>query len=116
MEVPHAHLFSGSPKAQVRGFSVRAMMVLVLIVGGWLGWILHDAHVQRDAVQAIRNAGGMVSYEWECNSGRYDWKARPQCPTWLLDMVGVDYVYNVKMAVVSSIVTDRTWYSLRSPG
>ena len=105
MEVPHAHLFSGSPKAR-RGFSVRAMMVLVLIVGGWLGWIVHDAQVQRDAVQAIRNAGGMVSYEWEWKSGRYDWKARPRCPTWLLDMIGVDYVYNVKMAVVSSVVTN----------
>ncbi len=78
----------------------------MLIVGGWLGWIVHDAHVQHDAVQVIKNAGGMVSYEWEWKSGRYDWKARPRCPKWLLDMIGVDYAYNVKMVDVSSVITN----------
>ena len=30
--------------------SVRGLMALVLIVGGGLGWVIHRAHVQRDAV------------------------------------------------------------------
>jgi hypothetical protein len=45
--------------------SVRAMMLLVLFFGGGLGWIIHRAKLQRDAVAAIRHAGGYVAYDWE---------------------------------------------------
>jgi hypothetical protein len=41
-------------------FSVRGLIVLVLVVGAGLGWIVHPAHVQRDAVAAITMAGGLV--------------------------------------------------------
>jgi hypothetical protein len=36
-------------------------MVLVLIVGGGLGWFVRRATVQRDAVEAITAAGGSVT-------------------------------------------------------
>jgi hypothetical protein len=35
-------------------------MVLVLIVGGGLGWFIRRATVQRGAVKAITAAGGSV--------------------------------------------------------
>ncbi len=41
--------------------SVRALMVLVLVCGGWLGWVVHRARVQKDAVAAIERAGGGIS-------------------------------------------------------
>jgi hypothetical protein len=34
-------------------FRVRGLLVLLLVIGGGLGWIVHQAHVQRDAVAAI---------------------------------------------------------------
>ncbi len=46
-------------------FSVRGMIALVLLIGGWLGWIVRDASVQREAVAAIKRAGGLPVYQWE---------------------------------------------------
>ena len=37
------------------------MIVLVLVFGGWLSWTVRNAHIQRDAVAAIRMAGGVVA-------------------------------------------------------
>jgi hypothetical protein len=49
--------------------SVRGLIVLVLVTGGWLGWIVHRARVQREAVVAIERAGGMVWYDWQWKNG-----------------------------------------------
>ena len=38
--------------------TVRTLMVLVLVLGGVLGWVVHRARVQREAVAAIKRAGG----------------------------------------------------------
>ena len=57
--------------------SVRGLMILVLILGGGLGWIVHRAKTQRVAVAAIEKAGGWVRYDWE--SGKFtflpEWRA-----------------------------------------
>ena len=52
-------------------FSVRALMVFVLTLGGMLGWIVYQAHVQRDAVLAVQRAGGRVWYDWLCSGNGY---------------------------------------------
>src|SRR4051812_45080924 len=44
-------------------FTMRRMMILLLIIGGVLGWIVHREHVQQDAVRAILRAGGAVLYD-----------------------------------------------------
>jgi hypothetical protein len=46
-------------------FSVRGLIVVVLVVGAGLEWIVHQAHVQRDAAAAIKNSGGSVQYDSE---------------------------------------------------
>jgi hypothetical protein len=51
-------------------FSVRGLIVLVMVIGCWLGWIVQGAHVQRDAVAAIRRAGGEVEYDCYWSNGR----------------------------------------------
>jgi ABC-type polysaccharide/polyol phosphate export permease len=56
---------------QVR-LSVRAMIVLVVVVGCWLGWVAHRARIQREAVQAVMQAGvrgTTISYDWEYKNG-----------------------------------------------
>jgi hypothetical protein len=47
------------------GVSLRMLMLLVLGVGGSLGWICYRARVQREAVSAIERAGGAVQYDWQ---------------------------------------------------
>ena len=39
-------------------FRMRTLIVLVLLVGGGLGWIVHDVTIERDAVAVIEKAGG----------------------------------------------------------
>ena len=86
-----------SPKSWRRRLrvSVRTMMTLVLILGGGLGWLVHRAHLQRDAVAAIQEAGGVVYYDWQRRNGINLPKEKPPWPKWLVDQVGVDYFSNV---------------------
>src|SRR5579883_1436649 len=83
--------------------SLRALMMLVLLFGGWLGWVVHHARVQRDAVRAVARAGGGVLYDWQIESG----KVRvikgsnkisnevPWWPKWLVKRLGVEYFGSV---------------------
>jgi hypothetical protein len=75
-------------------FSVRELIVLVIVVGAGLGWIVRQAHVQRDAVAAIRKAGGTVRYSWE-HGNTFPRVGRPWAPSWLLDLIGVDFFDHV---------------------
>jgi hypothetical protein len=78
--------------------SVRALMLLILVFGCWLGWYMHRVQVQRDAVAAVMSAGGSVAYDWEwgrANSDIMRTTGRPRAPRWLADRVGIDYIANV---------------------
>jgi hypothetical protein len=76
--------------------SLRSLLALVLVWGIWLGWIVHCAQVQREAVAAIERAGGEVRYDWQ-------WKdnapvhGKPWGPKWLVDRVGIDYFGHVTL-------------------
>jgi hypothetical protein len=72
-------------------------MILVLVIGGGLGWILYRARVQYDAVAAIRKAGGQVSYDriWTSVGTTPPKPMAFKWPKWLEDVVGVDYLYDV---------------------
>ena len=81
------------PRARRRlgHLSVRRMMVLVLVLGGSLGWYAYRVRIQRDAVAAIRRAGGAVRYDWEWDStGNVPTGAEPRLPAWFLDAYGPD--------------------------
>jgi internalin A len=79
--------------------SVRASMVLVLLLGGGIGWVVRSARIQRGAVAAIQRAGGRVWYSWEFKDGKPISNSRPWWPRWLVDRVGVDYFGRVVMVV-----------------
>ena len=72
--------------------SLGAMMIIVLGIGGVLGWVAHRAHVQRDAVAAIttlrRNTRGSVYYDWQFVAGQGDKDAKPLGPKWMRDAIG----------------------------
>jgi hypothetical protein len=73
-------------------FSVRRLIVLVLVIGGGLGWIVRCARDQFAAVKAIEAAGGNVSYRWEWKDGRSVPDGAPWWPKWLSDRIGVEYL------------------------
>ena len=57
--------------------------------------MVHQAHVQRDAVAAIRGAGGAVRYDWEWSNGNSFPRGDPWAPKWLVGLIGVDYFGHV---------------------
>ena len=78
-------------------FSVRGLIVLVLVIGGGLGWMVRSARIQRGAVAAIERAGGSVLYDWEWLDGKGQpvRGGEPWAPTWFVDLIGADYFRNV---------------------
>jgi hypothetical protein len=89
-------------------FSVRGLIVLVLLIGGGLGWMVREAHMQRDAVAAVVKAGGTVLYDWrrlKVDPGGSQFELRvgnsiseiiPWASGWLADRIGVDYFGHVR--------------------
>jgi len=69
-------------------------MALVLVLGGGYGWVVHRAQEQRDAVAAIKRAGGDVVYDWQRQFVGLR-EPGPWAPRWLVDWIGVDYFGNV---------------------
>jgi Leucine-rich repeat (LRR) protein len=74
--------------------SIRGLMILVLVVGGGIGWVAQRAKIQRDAVRGISTAGS-VRYNWQYVSEKYDPKASPPGSKWLRDIVGPDLLDTV---------------------
>jgi hypothetical protein len=87
------------------------MIVLVLVVGGWLGWIVRSARIQREAVAAIEKARGFCVYEWQYdNLGIYPYRG-PAWPEWLVDLLGEDYFGHVVFVQISRIDLDEDEWS-----
>src|SRR5262245_2160868 len=78
-------------------FSVRGMIVVVLVVGGWLGWIVRCATIQREAVLALQKGKAYVVYKGDHRKGpRFEDEK-----FWVLkrleDSLGVDYFDHVSV-------------------
>ena len=72
-------------------FSVRGLILLVVVMGAGLGWMVRSARIQREAVEAIKSAKGTVRYDWEWNHGHTIRHGKPWAPRWLIDRLGPDY-------------------------
>src|SRR4051812_31854710 len=76
--------------------TVRTMMVLVLVLGGVLGWVVHRARVQRDSIAVIRRDGGSIAYSWQWSNGS-PVSSPPKTPwaDWVRQRLGPDFVDTV---------------------
>jgi Leucine Rich repeat len=82
-------------------FSMRGLIVVVLLMGGWIGWVARSARIQHDAVLAIEKAGGMTGYDWQWRNDRWVSGAKPWAPDWLVKAFGADYFGVVVVVFVS---------------
>jgi hypothetical protein len=91
-------------------FSVRGLIVLVLVSCVGMGWLVRSARIQREAVAALAKAGGFPSYNWEWANGKSIPGGEPWAPRWLVNLIGVDYFGHVDWVTFfnSSTVTDAT--------
>ena len=62
-------------------FSLRVMMIVVLVVGSGLGWVVQRARIQREAVAGVKRAGGSAWYDWQWKGGRPDRNSLDVIPT-----------------------------------
>lgn len=79
-------------------FSMRSLLIAVTIFCVALGWRLNRARQQREAVKAIKEAGGWVYYDYQTydpNTAEFDLKAEPWEPEWLRESVGIDFWHDV---------------------
>lgn len=79
-------------------FSLRTFLAVVTVFCIVLAWQLHRARQQRQAVAAIRAAGGWVYYDFQQAGpppGKIDAAARPWEPAWLIRLVGLDFFHDV---------------------
>ena len=86
--------------------SLRAMLMVVLLVGCSLGWLVNRARVQRAAVDAVERVHGEVLYEWEYNDGKYIPGGKSRWPRWLVSALGVDYLGSVVRVFVTQDGSD----------
>jgi hypothetical protein len=94
------------PKRSVR-ISVRALMVLILLAGGWLGWLDQSARTQRAAVAAIQRVNGYVEYEWDFANPNRKPDGGGWWPKRLVDLLGIDYFYNIVAVDLDGRATDQ---------
>lgn len=90
------HLTTEQPKRRFRlAISLRAMIVLVLVVGLVLGWRVSKARQQKLISQAIRERGGTIYYDWEVVGGRYVPGRKPRISEWVRRFVGDEYFQEI---------------------
>lgn len=88
-------------------FSLRKLFVLLTALAVWLGVVVHRAREQREAVEAIEAAGGVVRYDWQYDSfvARRDGVSfdfplsnsmrEPSGPLWMRRFIGDEFFQQV---------------------
>jgi len=95
------------PKRRWLQFSLRTLFVVVTVFCVWMGIIAKQARDQKQAVEMIRDMGGMVLYQYQVDqfqSSRVILVTdkttdlpfpRPPGPEWLRRIVGDEYFFTV---------------------
>ena len=83
-------------------FGLRTLMLALTVLCVWLGFKVNAARRQREAVQAILQAGGEVAYDYQTvpvpsvpDSFNINRNATLSAPTWLRSLFGDDFFCNV---------------------
>ena len=80
----------------------------MLLIGGWLGWIVRSARIQRKAVAAITRADGYATYDVNSNNKAFPWNRTLNWRKFIGEYIGIDYVLDVVGASVYVTTTTTT--------
>ena len=90
--------------------SLRGLMILVLIIGGFAGWAAHKIRTQRAAVAVLKAAKQSIRYDYQVKplqtvNGRYVYQDEPSAPRWLRRIVGDELFQEVGWVSLGQPVT-----------
>ena len=88
-------------------YSLRGLMLLILVLCIGLGVWAEKARRQRSAVAAILSSGGDAAYDYEMVNGDYQADRHPSEPKWLLRLSGIDFFHNVKYVLPQLLFRGR---------
>jgi hypothetical protein len=101
--------------------SIRVMMLLVLVVGGVLGWKINRTRTQRLAAEAIKAADGDLFYDYAFSGemakafdwAKIDFTAEPWAPRWLRKRIGDEFFREVTLVEFNrENPTPEVWKSI----
>ncbi len=99
---------ANKPKRRFLRFSLRALLVFMLVVCVTLGWKVEKARKQREAVAWVQECGEHVFYDYELDDARKRVpNPQPPGPKWLRELLGIDFFDDV-VAVAFDQVSDVT--------
>jgi hypothetical protein len=82
-------------------FSLRALLVIMVVVSAWMAILSSRARTQRDIVDMILKKGGGVHYRHQEFIARRGWNdAEPIAPRWLRHALGDDYFQTVSLVAL----------------
>ena len=93
------------PRRSWLQFSVRALLLAVILIAVFLGVQVNRARTQARAVAAVKAYGGFVHYDYEYVSGAYKSGCEPWAPSWLRAAIGDDFF---RTAVEVNLIYDGT--------
>ena len=115
MTIPPMDEHSPKPRRRWFRFSLRSLLLLVVLVAIPLGWKVNRVRNQRMVVAEIEKLHGQMYYDYQRNFIGGSTSAAPPGPNWLRDILGVDYFADVVHVNVSGPqVTDKTLARLLS--
>jgi internalin A len=94
--MPESTATPTKPRRRRFVLNLRVLMLVVLIVGGGLGWKARRASIQRRAVAAIKEAGGLIYYDHQIQGNTRVPTARPWAPDWLRGPLGDEFFQEVE--------------------
>jgi hypothetical protein len=120
------------PRARWKTISLRGLLLVVLGIGLWLGWLANKAREQREAVAALQKFGGFAHYDrefvnapvkvprgnliWKPSWGTFTKLRKPWAPDWLRQAVGDEYfqsLAHVSLYVdIKKGLADASWVNM----
>ena len=108
MTTPTEEKTKPKPARRWLRLSVRALMLVVLVLAVVLGWFVHRAKVQREAVADLRQSGGGVAYDFMRPVGKPNNNLAEPNAEMAGPSLGVDYFGDVVQVMLGKNATDAT--------
>ena len=110
------HGLTGSYVRRIRRVSLRFLLLSVLLIGIWFGWIANRAHEQKNAVDAIERLGGKVWFDGR-DKGIPPWIRSNLGDEFFKTAIGVDVSFlQLKESDLDAVVVLKSLRSLSLAG